>query len=66
MKIYKLIIIALILFLLPTYAYSSNLGSLRISLIHGDVQVKTEDTSEWVPASINMPLKEGDGVWVPE
>ncbi len=66
MKIYKLIIIALILFLLPTYAYSSNLGSLRISLIQGDVQVKTEDTSEWVPASINMPLKEGDGVWVPE
>jgi len=66
MKIYKLIIIALILFLLPAYAYSSNLGSLRISLIQGDVQVKTEDTSEWVPASINMPLRDGDRLWVPE
>jgi hypothetical protein len=66
MKIYKLIIIALILFLLPVYAYSSNLGSLRISLIQGDVQVKTEDTSEWVPASINMPLRDGDRLWVPE
>jgi hypothetical protein len=66
MKIYKLIFIALILFLLPVYAYSSNPGSLRISLIQGDVQVKTEDTSEWVPASINMPLRDGDRLWVPE
>jgi len=66
MKIYKLVFIALILFLLPAYVYSSNPGSLRISLIQGDVQVKTEDTSEWVPASINMPLRDGDRLWVPE
>lgn len=66
MKIYKLVFIALILFLLPAYAYSSNPGSLRISLIQGDVQVKTEDTSEWVPASINMPLRDSDRLWVPE
>jgi hypothetical protein len=54
------------LFLLPTIAYPSTLGSLRISLIQGDVQVRTEDTKEWVPASINMPLVEGDRIWVPE
>jgi hypothetical protein len=66
MKIHKLIIIALVLFLLPAYAYSSNLSSLHISLIQGDVQVKTEDAPEWVLASINMPLREGDRVWVPE
>ena len=30
------------------------------------MQVRTEDTDDWVPASINMPLREGDRVWVPE
>jgi hypothetical protein len=42
------------------------LGSIRLSLIDGDVQIRTEDTEEWVPASINMPLKDGDRIWVPE
>jgi hypothetical protein len=65
MKILKWVII-ISLFLLPTIAYPSTLGSLRISLIQGDVQVRTEDTKEWVPASINMPLVEGDRIWVPE
>ncbi len=66
MKICKLIFITLILSLLPAYAYSSAPGLLRISLVQGDVQVKTEDTSEWVPAAINMPLRDGDRLWVPE
>jgi hypothetical protein len=65
MKTLKWVII-ISLFLLPTIAYPSTLGSLRISLIQGDVQVRTEDTKEWVPASINMPLVEGDRIWVPE
>lgn len=65
MKTFKWVII-ISLFLLPTIAYSSTLGSSRISLIQGDVQVQTEDTREWVPASINMPLVEGDRIWVPE
>ena len=34
--------------------------------LEGDVQVKTEDTAEWLPASINMPLLNGDQIWVPE
>jgi hypothetical protein len=32
----------------------------------GDVQIRTEDTEEWVPASINMPLRDGDRIWVPD
>src|SRR4030067_1989364 len=32
----------------------------------GEVQVRTDDTGEWVPASINMPLVDGDRIWVPE
>ncbi|MEW6003494.1 MAG: FecR family protein, partial [Nitrospirota bacterium] len=55
-----------ILFLAPSYSYSSNLGAMRISLIEGDVQISTVDTSEWVAAAVNMPLREGDKIWVLE
>jgi len=66
MKTLKLIVLISILFLIPAYSYGSPLGSLRISLIDGDVQIRTEDTGDWVPASINMPLRDGDQIWVPE
>ncbi len=66
MKIYKLIFTTLILFLLPAYSYSATFGSLHISLTEGNVQLKPEDTSVWVPASINMPVLAGDELWVPE
>jgi hypothetical protein len=64
----RLILILLIsLMLLPSvYASASDLGELRFSFLGGDVQVRTEDTGDWVPASINMPLREGDRIWVPE
>jgi len=55
------------LILLPAVcASASDLGGMRFSFIRGDVQVRTEDTGDWVPASINMPLREGDRIWVPE
>jgi hypothetical protein len=54
------------LFIMPSYSYPENLGAVRLSLIEGDVQINTEDTSDWVGAVINMPLSEGDRVWVPE
>ena len=66
MKNFKSIFLISILLLFPAYSYPADLGFLRISLIDGDVQIKTEDTEEWVPASINMPLKDGDRIWVPE
>jgi len=50
----------------PLYARASGLGDVRLSLIEGDVQIQTEDTQEWVPASINMPLMGGDRIWVPD
>ncbi len=55
-----------VLILLPALSYPATLGFLRVSLIEGDVQIHTEDTGDWVPASINMPLKDGDRIWVPE
>jgi hypothetical protein len=66
MKILKYVVLAFMLFYFPAYSSSSTLGSLRIHLIEGDVQIRTADTGEWVPASINMPLEDGDQIWVPE
>ncbi len=66
MKSLKIVLCALIFSLIPAYSYSAVLGDLRVSYLDGDVQVKTADTSDWVPASINMPLMDGDSVWVPD
>lgn len=66
MKILRYTVLAFMLFCSPTFSSGSTLGSLRLSLIAGDVQVRTEDTGEWVPASINMPLMDGDRIWVPD
>ena len=66
LKYMKYIMVLFLLLLLPAYSYPSPLGSLRISLIEGDVQIRMEDTGEWVPASINIPLMDGDRIWVPE
>ncbi len=66
MKFLKSIGIGLILFLLPVFAGAEGLGNARLSLMGGDVQIQPEDSSDWIPASINMPLREGDRIWVPE
>jgi ferric-dicitrate binding protein FerR (iron transport regulator) len=51
-----------ILFLFPVSGYAA-LDIMRVSLLEGEVQIFTEETGEWVPASINMPIQEGDRVW---
>jgi hypothetical protein len=65
-RVVRLILFLSLLFLLPATSYPSGLGDLRISLIDGDVQIKTIDTGDWVPASINAPLMDGDILWVPD
>lgn len=64
-KFIKVLLGVLFPLLLYSFSYAADLGELRVSLLLGDVQVNTVETSEWVPASINMPLKEGDRLWVP-
>jgi hypothetical protein len=66
MKILKTVMIAAMLLMVPAFAFSSDLGYMRISLLEGDVQIKTPEAEEWGLASINGPLAEGDQVWVPE
>jgi hypothetical protein len=66
MKILKVVTIVTVLLLVPVYAISSNLGYMHITLIEGDVQIKTPEAGDWGLASINGPLAEGDQVWVPQ
>jgi hypothetical protein len=66
MKILKTVMLVVVLLLVPAYAFSANLGYMRISLIEGDVQIMTPDAEDWGPASVNIPLAEGDQIWVPQ
>lgn len=67
MKTLKSIItFMLFIIFLPLSAGASSLGELRLSLVEGDVQVRAEDTDEWFPAAVNMPIREGDRLWVPD
>ena len=66
MKIIKRVIIMIVLLLVPGYALAENPGYMRISLIEGDIQIKTPDADDWGIASVNTPLAEGDQLWVPQ
>jgi len=66
MKTFRWIALMAVVIFLPALSYPADLGHGGISLLEGDVQVNTEDTGDWVLASINMPLKDGDRIWVPE
>ena len=65
-KVFAWMSIAGALLLFPRYSGAGPLGAIRVNLLQGDVQVKIAETGEWVPASVNMPLVEGDELWVPE
>jgi len=58
------IVVAFLLF--PPDSVADSLGAMRVRLVQGDVQVKIAETGEWAPVSVNMPLIEGDELWVPE
>ena len=66
MKSYIVAICLACAMLFPSLGHTSQPGDMYLRFLEGDVQVKTEDTAEWLPASINMPLIDGDQIWVPE
>ena len=57
-------LILLILLLVPASVFANDLGRIRLSLIEGVVQVLIQDTTDWTEATINLPLNEGDRLWV--
>ncbi|MBN2654237.1 MAG: FecR domain-containing protein [Nitrospirae bacterium] len=60
------IIVLMSILAMPVYIQASDLGNVYISHLEGDVQINTEETGEWIPATLNMPLKESDRIWVPQ
>jgi hypothetical protein len=52
------------LLLIPAAAFANDLGLIRLSLIEGDVQIVVRDSTDWTEATINLPLNEGDRLWV--
>ena len=66
MKSYIVAICLVCAMLFPSLGHTSQPGDMYLRFLEGDVQVKTEETAEWLPASINMPLIDGDQIWVPD
>ena len=66
MKSYIVVLCMACAMLFPSLGHASQPGDVYLRFLEGDVQVKTEDTVEWLPASINTPLMDGDQIWVPE
>jgi hypothetical protein len=58
--------ITLLVLLVPVSGFADDPGIMRLSLIEGDVQVLIQDTTDWTPATINLPMNEHDRLWVPE
>ncbi len=65
MKRFTLVFLT-ILFLMPALSQAALIGPANIRHIDGDVMFRTPDDDEWLPASINTPLDEGDAVWCPD
>jgi len=66
MKVLRIIPMMLALAVIPALAFSAEYGRARIGFLSGDVQIQTAGSSEWVPASTNTPLRDGDRMWVPQ
>jgi hypothetical protein len=59
---------AALVMLVPAPVFSQDaggMGRVRLSLINGDVQMQIKDSTDWTDAAINVPLGEGDRLWVP-
>ena len=57
-------LLIMFLLLIPATTFANDLGLIRLSLIEGDVQIVVQDTTDWTEATINLPLNEGDRLWV--
>jgi hypothetical protein len=66
MKYLHTLLILFLFITFPSSVFSSGPGTLRTSLVQGNVQVKTENASDGMSLLLNMPLMEGDEILVPE
>ena len=68
MNILQKMIVVAVLVGVQAYAFSASasLGSMRISFIENELQIKTPEAGEWGYGAINTPLDVGDELWVPQ
>lgn len=50
----------------PDYSFAIAAGPARVMFQDGDILFRAEDDEEWLLASVNTPLYEGDAVWCPD
>jgi hypothetical protein len=56
-----------VLLALPTtWSLAAAIGPARVSYTDGDILFRSPDTNEWLPATVNTPLDEGDALWCPD
>ena len=63
-RIILLCMVALIT--LPGLSVAAVAGPARIRNVYGESLFRTPDSEEWLQASVNTPLDEGDAVWCPD
>ncbi|OPY71721.1 MAG: FecR protein [Syntrophorhabdus sp. PtaU1.Bin058] len=66
MKYYTVLFCIVCAIVLPSPGHTADPGNIYLRFLEGDVQVRTVDAKEWLPASINTPLADNDQVWVPD
>ena len=65
-KFYLVFVSLFCLLFSPFAVKAEDSGAIYTRLLDGDVLVKNQDSTEWLPASINMPLWNGDSLWTPQ
>ena len=62
----RIILMCLLITLtIPIPLLAGVIGPARIRFAEGEIMFRTPDAAEWLPASVNTPLDEGDTIWCP-
>jgi hypothetical protein len=64
MRVFRNVMLFGVFLLYPALACAQDFGQMRLSYLEGDVQVVVKDTTDWTTAAVNLPLAEGDRIWV--
>ncbi len=63
----RIILICLLLVVtIPRWSAAAVIGPARIRFVDGDTLFRAPDSDEWLAASVNTPLDEGDAIWCPD
>ena len=61
----NVLMLVLLVLIIPGYSFAETGKPLRVQYSEGDVLFRAETDDEWLLASINTPLYEGDSLWCP-